>query len=110
MRLLRAFRVLRLFRRLNEIRKIIGAVGQSIFPVANAFVIVLLIMCVYAILGVQLFAETQSDAFGNFAKALYTMFAATTMDGWQELVVLPMIPPVDLVAIIHYFQMLMRNT
>ena len=37
-RLLRAFRVLRLFKRLNEIRKIISALGQSIFPVANAFV------------------------------------------------------------------------
>ena len=41
--------------RLNEIRKIIHALGESLFPVSNAFVIVLLIMCVYAILGVQLF-------------------------------------------------------
>jgi len=87
-RLLRAFRVLRLFGRLNEIRKIISAIGQSLFPVANAFVIVLLIMCVYAILGVQLFHSQQKDAFGNFGRGLYTMFAATTMDGWQVLFLL----------------------
>jgi len=91
-RLLRAFRVLRLFGRLGEIRKIIYAIGKSLFPVANAFVVVLLIMCVYAILGVQLFRDKNGHAFGNFAKALYTMFACTTMDGWQELVVMPMIP------------------
>lgn len=94
-RLLRAFRVLRLFKRLNEIRKIISALGQSIFPVANAFVILFLIMSVYAIMGVQLFQEQQKDAFGSFVKSLYTMFAATTMDGWQELVVIPMIPEED---------------
>ena len=90
-RLLRAFRVLRLFKRLNEIRKIISALGQSIFPVANAFVILFLIMSVYAIMGVQLFQSQQKDAFGSFGLSLYTMFAATTMDGWQELVVIPMI-------------------
>jgi len=32
---------------------LLQALSLSIFPVANAFVIILLIMCVYAIVGVQ---------------------------------------------------------
>ena len=82
--------MLRLFGRLKEIRKIIHAIGVSLIPVTNAFIIVLLIMCVYAILGVQLFQDLNRGAFGTFTKSLYTMFCATTMDGWQELVVIPM--------------------
>jgi len=60
--------------RLNEIRKIIHALGESLFPVCNAFVIVLLIMCVYAILGVQLFQVSLlrpcGRLFARFTSAL----------------------------------------
>ena len=45
-RLIRAFRVMRLFGRLQSIRKIIQAIGHSILPVGNAFIIVVLIMAV----------------------------------------------------------------
>ena len=90
-RILRAFRVMRLFGRLENIRKIISALGSSLIPVGNAFVIVLLIAAVYAILGVNVFRSTQPDGFGTWSKGLYTMFSVTTMDGWQELVVMPMI-------------------
>jgi hypothetical protein len=90
-RLMRAFRVLRLFGRLQELRSIVEALGRSLVPVASAFTIVTLVLCVYAIVGVQLFQEQQQDSFGNFFKALYTMFAASTMDGWQELVAIPFI-------------------
>ena len=101
LRLFRALRVLRLFRRLKECRKIIESLSQSLVPVANAFVIILLIMSVYAILGVQLFREDADGAFGSFSKAMFTMFAASTMDGWQELIVIPMIPEGDLILLQH---------
>jgi len=45
-------------------------------------------MSVYAIMGVQLFHSQQKDAFGSFGVSLYTMFAATTMDGWQVVLAL----------------------
>jgi hypothetical protein len=35
--------------------------GCSILPVSNAFIIVVLIMAVYAIMGVQLFGEVQKE-------------------------------------------------
>ena len=67
-RLLRAFRVMRLFGRLESIRKIISALGKSLIPVGNAFVIVLLIKSVYAIVGVNLFRESNPAAFGTWSR------------------------------------------
>ena len=55
LRLLRAFRVLRLFGRLRSIRAIINALSKSIVPVANAFFIQFIVMALYAIMGVNLF-------------------------------------------------------
>ena len=52
-RAFRSFRVMRLFGRLQSIRKIIVAAARSLAPVGNAFFIVLLIMAIYAIIGVQ---------------------------------------------------------
>lgn len=54
--------------RLESIRKIISALGQSLIPVGNAFVIVLLIMAVYAIIGVTIFRESQPDAFSTWSR------------------------------------------
>ena len=90
-RAFRSFRVMRLFGRLQSIRKIIVAAARSLAPVGNAFFIVLLIMAIYAIIGVQLFRQYSEGAFGDFGKSMYTMFGITTMDGWQELVMMPMI-------------------
>ena len=42
-------------------------------------------MALYAIMAVQLFRDVQEEAFGDFGKAMYTMFSITTMDGWQVL-------------------------
>ena len=54
-RLLRTFRVLRLFSKLRSLRTLITALASSLVAVVNAFVIVILVSVVYAILGVQLF-------------------------------------------------------
>jgi hypothetical protein len=43
LRILRAFRVMRLFGRLQSLRQIIAALTQSIIPVLNAFLIMMLI-------------------------------------------------------------------
>ena len=61
---------MRLFGRLESIRKIISALGKSLIPVGNAFIIVLLIMSVYAIVGVNLFREANSAAFGSWSRCV----------------------------------------
>ena len=57
LKLLRAFRVFRLFKRIKSLNRIIMALLASIPGVANAFVIVFIFFCIYAILGVELFRE-----------------------------------------------------
>ena len=57
LRLLRAFRVFRLFKRVKSLNKIIVSLGRAAPGVSNAFLILLLVMCIYAILGVELFGQ-----------------------------------------------------
>jgi len=57
LRLLRAFRVFRLFKRIKSLNKIIVSLGKAVPGVSNAFLILLLVMAIYAILGVELFSQ-----------------------------------------------------
>jgi hypothetical protein len=50
-----------------------------------------------------------AQAFGDFAKGMYTMFSITTMDGWQELVVMPMIVVLDHHCCVTCCMLLMSN-
>lgn len=55
LRLMRAFRVFRLFKRVKSLNKIIVSLAKAIPGVMNAFLIMLIVMCIYAILGVEFF-------------------------------------------------------
>lgn len=48
---LRAFRIFRLFKRVKSLNKIIVALFKAVPGVVNAFVIMMIVMCIYAILG-----------------------------------------------------------
>lgn len=84
LRLLRAFRVVRLFKRAVSLRKILNAIYESVPGVSNAFSILMLVMMLYAILAVDFFSVHQ-EYFGNFAKALFTMFQMMTAEGWADI-------------------------
>ncbi len=73
LRLMRTFRVLRLFNKLRSLRTLINALAASLVPVFNAFIIMVLILVIYAILGVELFQNRNPEAFGTFAIASYTV-------------------------------------
>jgi voltage-gated sodium channel len=81
-RLLRAFRVMRLFGRLQSLRQIISSLTASIFPVLNAFLVMLLVTSIYSILGVNFFSENFPESFGTFSRALFSMFQVITGDSW----------------------------
>eukprot|EP00435_Cladocopium_sp_Y103_P007163 s104_g2.t1 len=116
LRMMRAFRVFRLFKRVESLRKIMQSLSKAVPGVANAFFIQVLVMSIYAILGVEFFmnyGETGSytnelgeiveittardlqygyEYFGNFGKALFTMFQVLTGESWSEVVTRPMNP------------------
>ena len=58
LRTVRAFRVFRLFKRVESLHKIIVALGHALPGVANALVVLLLVMCIYAIVGVEVSRAT----------------------------------------------------
>eukprot|EP00960_Hanusia_phi_P068162 766775-Hanusia_phi.AAC.1 len=89
LRLMRAFRVLRLFGRLQSLRQIITALTHSIIPVLNAFLIMLLVTSIYAILAVNFFSSRSPEYFGSFSRACFTLFQVCTGDGWATEIARP---------------------
>ena len=73
---------MRLFGRLQSLRQIISSLTTSILPVLNAFLIMLLVTSIYAILGVNFFSENFPESFGTFSRALFSMFQVCTGDSW----------------------------
>ena len=81
-RLLRAFRVLRLFGRLKAIKKIINALSASLIPVANAFMILGIVIMLYSIIAVTFFAESAPTDMGNLSRAIISLFKIAGGDTW----------------------------
>jgi voltage-gated sodium channel len=74
LRLFRAFRVFRLFRRIESLRIIIEGIMAALPGVGNAFVLLGLLMGIWSIIGVEFFREYADEEFGNFLKAMFTMW------------------------------------
>jgi len=112
LRMMRAFRVFRLFKRVPSLNKIIVTIFRAIPGVANAFLILAIVMSIYAILAVEFYYEMGSDCkepggdsrfktargycagneyFGTFTKSLYTFFQVLTGESWSEAVARPAI-------------------
>lgn len=118
LKMLRAFRVFRLFKRIKSLNKIIVALAKAIPGVANAFIIMLIFFCIYAILAVELFSGFGTDGtyitydddgsitvssmtargltngfeyYGTFSRALYTLFQVMTGESWSEAVARPLL-------------------
>jgi len=114
LRMMRAFRVFRLFKRVASLRKILNSLAKAIPGVMNAFLIQLIVMCIYAIIGVDRFQDygeggsftnehgkeialsTGRDQdygfeyFGDFGKSLFTMFQVLTGESWSEVICRPL--------------------
>lgn len=107
LRMMRAFRVFRLFKRVKSLNKIIATIIYAVPLVMNAFLILAIVMSIYAILAVEFYRELDSDChtsghgitkygncfgeeyFGSFGKSLYTFFQVLTGESWAEAVARP---------------------
>jgi len=107
LRMMRAFRVFRLFKRVHSLNKIIVAIAHAVPGVINAFLILTIVMSIYAILAVEFYFEIGDDCkeeggdkrfltargfcagaeyFGTFSKSLFTFFQVLTGESWSEAV------------------------
>ena len=57
---------------------LVNAISASIMPVINALVIVMIVIAIYAVLGVTFFSALDPDNFAQFTIAFFTMFQVAT--------------------------------
>ena len=80
LRLIRVFKMVRLFRKLTALRVLINALSSSVVPVLYSFVILILISSIYSVLATDLFrpqGEYNSETsfmFSTFSSSLFTLF------------------------------------
>lgn len=119
LKLLRAFRVLRLGRRIKSLNKIIVSLIRCVPGVLSALALMLILFAIYAIVAVDMFRDfgnggtyntwdeygnmTEISAitsrgywygreyYGTFSKAMFTLYQVMTGEGWAEEVVRPLL-------------------
>jgi len=92
LRIVRILRVLRLFKQAQQVRILVETLWFSLPSIANISLFMMLIYFVFAIVGVQLFANVPAgrfltDDFFNFRSfpaALQMMFIYTTNERWSD--------------------------
>jgi len=89
LRLFRAFRVVRLFKRVEEMKKIIEGIMKSLPSLSYAFVALALITGIWAIMGVDFYGTAvhgneEGYYFGNFFRAFLSLLQITTFDSWSS--------------------------
>jgi hypothetical protein len=88
LRTVRAFRVFRLFKKLKSLRMIIRAINASLPAVCNAFVLVVLMTMIYAIMGTTFIGQgLDPENFKVFSVSMYSMWRIMTFDNAAELTV-----------------------
>eukprot|EP00746_Dinoflagellata_sp_MGD_P158672 gnl/MRDRNA2_/MRDRNA2_86521_c1_seq7.p1 gnl/MRDRNA2_/MRDRNA2_86521_c1~~gnl/MRDRNA2_/MRDRNA2_86521_c1_seq7.p1 ORF type:complete len:410 (+),score=76.68 gnl/MRDRNA2_/MRDRNA2_86521_c1_seq7:88-1317(+) len=91
LRLFRAFRVFRLFRRIPALKKITSGVVASLTGVSSAVFLLSLVMGIWSIMGKNFFGEEFPDLFGNFFKAMLSMFQVMSYDSWSSGITRPVV-------------------
>ena len=84
LRLLRLGRMVRMMQSFKSLHKLIVGIQSSVPSVCNAAAILISVACVYAVIGTHLFKERSEEYFGNFSRALFTMFQVLTGDSWAS--------------------------
>jgi voltage-gated sodium channel len=83
-RLLRVFRVLRLFTARPGLRKIIDVLFKSIPAIVDVVLLLFIIFYLYAIVGSFIFKELPSGLWENLLISLLTLFRVLTFEDWTD--------------------------
>eukprot|EP00741_Cyanophora_paradoxa_P008817 tig00001376_g8534.t1 len=82
-RVLRALRTLRSISALQSLQMIVETILDSLPDMANVTLLILIVMFIFACVGVDVFGEAAPDLFGDLGSAFYTLFALLTQDSWE---------------------------
>lgn len=87
LRVLRAFRTIRSIRMVRGLQMIVNTVFRSLPDMGNIFMLMGIVMYIFAIVGVTLFKDYVPYHFGSLPLAMYTLYVALTQDGWAKIYV-----------------------
>ena len=85
LRMFRVVRVLRVFGKLQQLRHIIDSIAKSIVPVLDAIFICLMVVMMFATIGVDAWREEAPEDFGDFFRAIWALFSVLTFEDWPSL-------------------------
>jgi len=89
LRIFKAFRVVRLFKRVEGMKIIMTKITSSLPSLSYAFIALGLVTGIWAIMGVDFFSEMvhndkQGYYFGSFSKSFLSLVQITTFDSWSS--------------------------
>ncbi|MFD1704729.1 ion transporter [Methylopila henanensis] len=90
-RALRVLRVFRLITRIPSLRRVVGALVGALPGMSSIVLLLLLVLYVFAVMATQLFGADMPDRFGTLGLSLLTLFQLVTLDGWSGEVVRPLL-------------------
>lgn len=82
LRLLRLLRVVRLLRYLPDARMLLASVGKALPSMFSVFVLTILLLFVYGMVGWTLFGESLPDSWGTIGQAMMTLFILLTLENF----------------------------
>ncbi|ORZ31641.1 Ion transport protein-domain-containing protein [Catenaria anguillulae PL171] len=85
LRMIRAFRSLRSISALSGMYTVLQVVAKSIPDMLNITLLLLILMFIFAVVGVTLFGSVYPERFGDLGTALFFLFILVTQDGWVVL-------------------------
>ena len=86
-KMIRVVRVLNLskfMKELSAMQRMVTCLSYCVIPMANAFVLLLILTIIYAVLGAQLFQHKAPEFFGDFEASLFTLFQVLSGDSWAS--------------------------
>eukprot|EP00960_Hanusia_phi_P040757 754634-Hanusia_phi.AAC.2 len=86
LKLMRTFRVFRLFKRVPSLKRIVESIFAAIPAMANAYLLLFLISSIYAMMCVNFFAYYTFEDFGTYFRSMFTLWQFMTGDGWSDIV------------------------
>lgn len=83
-RLVRVFRVLRMVSIIPELRMLLNSLLKALPQLGYVLMLMFIIFYIYAAVGATLFAEINSELWGDISISLLTLFRVMTFEDWTD--------------------------
>ncbi len=84
LRIIRLLRVTRLLAILPDVRILIDGMRRAVRPVLGLFVLTILLVYLYAIVGWSVFGDGDPEHWDNAGRSMMTLFGMLTLEGWID--------------------------